>query len=88
MVKYLVLVESKAKKQFKKIPKEYQPRVLTALKVLEEEGFSARLDIKKLQGYKTHYRLRVGKLMRIRFELLTEQRIVVYSISTREKAYE
>ena len=88
MAKYLVLVESKAKKQFKKMPKEHQTRILAALKVLEDEGFSSRLDIKKLRGYKTHYRLRTGKVLRIRFELLSEQRIVVYSISTREKAYE
>jgi mRNA-degrading endonuclease RelE of RelBE toxin-antitoxin system len=86
--KYLVFVESKAKKQFKKMPKEHQTRILVALKTLEDEGFSTRLDIKKLQGYKTHYRLRVGKTIRIRFELSTEHRLIVYSISTREKAYE
>jgi mRNA interferase RelE/StbE len=85
--RYLVFVESKAKKQFKKIPREHQTRILAALKTLEDEGFSSRLDIKKLQGYKNHYRLRVGKMIRIRFELSIEQRIVIYSISTREKAY-
>ncbi len=88
MPKYLVFVESKARKQFKKMPKEHQTRILTALKTLEDEGFSSRLDIKKMQGYKNHYRLRVGKIIRIRFELSIEQKIVIYSISTREKAYE
>jgi len=86
--KYLVFVESKAKKQIKKMPKEHQTRILSSLKTLEDEGFSARLDIKKLQGYKNHYRIRVGKIVRIRFELSADQTIVVYSISTREKAYE
>jgi mRNA-degrading endonuclease RelE of RelBE toxin-antitoxin system len=86
--KYTVLVESKAKKQFKKMPKEQQTRILTALTTLEAEGLSKKLDIKKLQGYQHHYRIRAGKLVRIRFELSTEQTIIVYSISTREKAYE
>jgi len=86
--KHLVFVESKAKKQFRKMPKENQARILTALKTLEDEGLSVKLDIKKLRGYKNHYRIRIGKIVRILFELESNQTIVVYSISTREKAYE
>ena len=88
MPRYTVLVESKAKKQFKKMVKDQQARILTALTTLEAEGLSNKLDIKKLQGYQYHYRVRVGKLIRIRFELSANRTIVVYSISTREKAYE
>ncbi|MBE3116551.1 type II toxin-antitoxin system RelE/ParE family toxin [Candidatus Bathyarchaeota archaeon] len=87
MPKYTVLVESKAKKQFKKMPKDHQTRILTALTTLEAEGLSNKLDIKKLQGYQHHYRIRVGKLVRILFELSANRTIIVYSISTREKAY-
>ena len=61
MPKHLVFVESKAKKQFKKLPKENQTRIIEALKTLENDRFSARLDIKKLQGYQSHYRIRVAK---------------------------
>jgi mRNA interferase RelE/StbE len=86
--KYTVLIEAKAKKQFKRIPEEHQRRILGALTILETEGLSNKLDIKKLQGYQHHYRIRVGKLFRIRFELAENRTIVVYSISTREKAYE
>jgi mRNA interferase RelE/StbE len=86
--KYLVFVEGKAKKQFKKFPKEDQNRIIVALKTLENEGLSTRLDIKKLRGYQNHYRIRVGKIIRILFELSMDQTIVVYSISTREKAHE
>lgn len=88
MPKYTVFVEGKAKKQFKKMPKEHQTRILAALTTLEAEGLSNKLDIKKLQGYQHHYRIRVGKLIRIRFELQENRTIIVYSISTREKAYE
>jgi len=86
--KYTVLVESKAKKQLKKMPKDQQTRILAALTTLEAEGLSNKLDIKKLQGYQYHYRIRVGKLIRILFELSANRTIIVYSISTREKAYE
>jgi mRNA interferase RelE/StbE len=34
-------------------------RIIEKLKVVEK-GFSPLLDIKKLKGYKNHYRLRVG----------------------------
>jgi mRNA interferase RelE/StbE len=85
---YTVLIEGKAKKQFKKMPKEQQTRILNTLTTLEAEGLSNKLDIKKLRGYQQHYRIRVGKLVRIRFELSTDRTIIVYSISTREKAYE
>ncbi len=88
MPKYMVLIESKAKKQFKKMTKDQQTRVFTALTTLETEGLSNKLDIKKLRGYQQHYRIRVGRLVRIRFELSSDRAIIVYSISTREKAYE
>jgi mRNA-degrading endonuclease RelE of RelBE toxin-antitoxin system len=86
--KYTVLIEGSAKKQFKKMPKDHQRRILAALATLEAEGLSKKLDIKKLQGYHYHYRIRVGKLIRILFELSENRTIIVYSISTREKAYE
>jgi mRNA-degrading endonuclease RelE of RelBE toxin-antitoxin system len=57
------------------------------LKKLEEEGLSARIDIKRLRGYRRHYRVRLGNY-RIRFELSADQTIVFYSISQRESAYE
>jgi mRNA interferase RelE/StbE len=88
LAKYTVLLESKAKKQFKKMTKDQQTRILSALTTLESEGLSNKLDIKKLKGYQYHYRIRVGKLVRILFELSLERTIIVYFISTREKAYD
>jgi mRNA-degrading endonuclease RelE of RelBE toxin-antitoxin system len=69
------------------MPKDQQKRILAALNTLETEGLTNKLDIKKLQGYVGHFRIRVGKLVRIRFELSADRTIIVYSISTREKAY-
>jgi len=83
----LVFVEAKAQKQLRKVPKSDQERIIEVLNTLENEGLSARIDIKRLRGYQRHYRIRSGDY-RIRFELSADQTIVVYSISQREKAYE
>jgi mRNA-degrading endonuclease RelE of RelBE toxin-antitoxin system len=88
LAKFAVVVERKAKKQFKRMPKEQQKRILAALAILEAEGLSNKLDIKKLRGFMGHYRIRVGRLVRILFELAEDRSVIVYSISTREKAYE
>jgi len=87
LTKHPVFVERKAQKQLKNAPKDDQQRILAVLKDLEDEGLVARLDIKKLRGYKQHFRIRLGDY-RIRFELSPDRTIVVYSISQREKAYE
>ena len=87
MTKHLVYVEGKAQRQFKRVPAIDQARILDALGTLEKEGLLARLDIKKLKGFQRHYRVRVGDY-RIRFEFSADLTIVVYSISSREKAYE
>jgi mRNA interferase RelE/StbE len=87
LTKHSVFLEAKAQKQLKKVPVRDQTRLIEVLNTLEKEGLSARLDIKMLRGYQRHFRIRLGNY-RLRFELSTDQTIVVYSISQREKAYE
>jgi len=84
--RYRVLVEKKAFGQLGKIGKDARNRMIEALHILRGEGFSARLDIKKLRGYRKQYRLRVGKY-RILFELRAEKTLVVYAILPRKAAY-
>lgn len=86
MPKYLVFVERKAQKQLEKLPKDAHKRMVEALHTLQGEGFSIKLDIKKLQGYRNHYRVRIGKY-RILFELLTDKTVVVYAMLPRAEAY-
>ena len=54
--------------------------------MLRDEGFSRKLDIVKLRGYKNNYRLRVGRY-RVLFELEAERTIIVYAVLPRKKAY-
>jgi len=55
-----IMIEKKALKQLQQLDDKTRIRVIEALKILENEGFSRRLDIRKLRGYPNHYRLRVG----------------------------
>ncbi len=86
MPKYCIFLEKKVSKQLEKFDKNTRDRIVEALHVLRDEGFSRRLDIVKLRGYRNHYRLRVGKL-RILFELERERTIIVHAVLPRETAY-
>jgi mRNA interferase RelE/StbE len=55
--------------------------------VLRDYGFTPRLDIKKLKGYRNHYRLRVGEY-RVLFELEKPDKIIIYAILPRKQAYQ
>jgi len=84
--KYRVLLERKAFRQLEKLSEDTRNRILEALHILRDEGFSRRLDITKLRGYKNQYRLRIGKY-RILFELRPQRTVVVYAILPRKVAY-
>jgi len=86
MEKYYIFLTKKVVKELKKLPKREKKRILDNLKLLRDFGFTSKLDIKKLKGYKDSYRLRIGKY-RILFELEKPNTIIVYSILHRRKAY-
>jgi len=84
--RYQVFLEKKAVKQLEKLDKNMHGRIIEVLHILRDEGFSRRLDIAKLRGYKNQYRLRIGKY-RILFELRPERTIVIHAILPRKAAY-
>lgn len=81
-----MFLERKASRQLEKLDKDVRDRIVKALHVLRDEGFSRKLNIVKLRGYKNNYRLRVGRY-RILFELEAERTIIVYAVLPRKKAY-
>jgi len=83
-MRFRVFIEKKAHKQLEKFDEETREYILNKVRELKQ-GFSSRLDIKKLRGYKNHYRLRVGDY-RILFEM-ENYKIIIYAILPREKAY-
>ena len=86
MQRYRIFLERKAFKQLEKLSEDTRGRIVEALHVLRDEGFSRRLDITKLRGYKNQYRLRIGKY-RILFELRPQRTMVIYAILPRKVAY-
>jgi mRNA interferase RelE/StbE len=82
---FKVFLEKKVEKKLKEIENKSRKLVLKRLKILEK-GFARELDIKKLKGFKNHYRLRVGKF-RILFYLAGDK-IIIYRIAPREVVYE
>ncbi len=81
---FKVFIEKKASKQIEGLGGDIKNRVIGALNELEE-GFSARLDVKKLKGTKNHYRIRVGDY-RILF-VLESNITYVYDVSHRRNVY-
>jgi len=83
---YRVLLERRAQRQLDKLDEDTRSRILEALRILRENGFSSRLDLRKLKGYRDHYRLRVGRY-RVLFELQPERTAIIYAILPRRRAY-
>jgi len=86
MTRYDVNITRKALKELNKLDPYTRNRILEALIILRDYGFTSRLDIKKLRGYKSHYRIRVGEY-RILFELEKPRKIIVYAILPRKEVY-
>ena len=86
MPRYRVLLEGRARRQLDRLDGDTRSRILEALRILRENGFSSRLDLRKLKGYRDHYRLRVGRY-RVLFELQPEKTAIIYAILPRRRAY-
>ncbi|MCE4615398.1 MAG: type II toxin-antitoxin system RelE/ParE family toxin [Desulfurococcales archaeon] len=86
MTRYTVNLTKKALKHLRELDEPIRNRILEALVTLQDYGFTGRLDIKKLRGYRNHYRIRIGEY-RVLFELEKPNTITVYAIILRKKAY-
>jgi mRNA interferase RelE/StbE len=82
-----ILISSKAQKQLKGLPKEVQDRIKEDFIQLRDGDITSSLGIKKLRGFKNHYRLRVGNY-RVRFEVENSDKIKIYWVGKRSKAYD
>ena len=52
MERFRIFLEKSAFKQIEKLSEDTRNRITEALHTLRDEGFSRRLDIKKLRGYR------------------------------------
>jgi mRNA interferase RelE/StbE len=84
-MKYRLFIEKKAQKQLDNLNLSVKENLKENILKLKG-GFLPELDIKKLKGYKNHYRLRIGKY-RILFELQEGPSVMVHAILPRKNAY-
>lgn len=80
---YRLFISEEARDQLRALSHELRKQIGYRLQLLQEE-FSG--DIKKLEGQRSHYRLRVGN-HRILFRLSGDN-IEVYAVKQRKDAYE
>jgi len=80
---YKVFLRRKAIRSLKNLPSDVKDRVKQAL--LQLEDFPKNLDVLKIKGTRSKYRIRVGKY-RIIIELQRDT-IIVIDILPRKRAY-
>lgn len=81
-MKYEIEIKQDAKVALRKAPEEVRRQIGYRLHLLQQD-FSG--DVKKLEGSRNEYRLRVGNY-RVLFELVGK-RIVVYTLGQRKDIY-
>jgi mRNA interferase RelE/StbE len=87
--KYQIVLSKKALKFLDSLDGKTRQRLIGHLDLLADFGFYDKsLDLRKLEGEKNYYRLRIGKI-RIIFMLdKPTQTILIRKIAYREAAYE
>jgi mRNA-degrading endonuclease RelE of RelBE toxin-antitoxin system len=79
-----VIVRKDVYRKMQRFPQEAQEAVLKAIGLLQHYPVE-RLDIKKLEGAKNIFRLRIGKY-RLLF-ILTQDKIIVFDADVRGRIY-
>lgn len=74
-----------AEREIKKLTKERQKDVFAALRRLQDG--SETLEIEKIKGHPSFFRIKAGSEMRVIYHPLTANRMVVLVIRDRKEAY-
>ena len=84
---YKLQFRKSALKQITHLSKTDQKRIYLAFQKLEKDLFSKNLDIKKLRGTKTSYRLRVGNVRAIFIPSPRIKKIFIWEVGYRGNVY-
>lgn len=85
MMSVEVIFAPAAEREIKKLTKERQQDVLAALRRLRDG--SETLEIEKIKGHPSFFRLKAGSEMRVIYHPLQPNRVVVLVIRDRKEAY-
>jgi len=84
-----VYFSNKARKQFRNLELSFKQNVSIAVKLLALEPFpSKQYDIKKIQGIKDCYRIRLGRFRLIYNVNTSAKEILIIKIEKRESVYD
>ena len=84
---YKIEIKKSAKKEFDRLPAMVRRRVIEALQFLSQNPYSELLQVKKLKGVDSVYRIRIGDY-RILYEIENDRLIViVIKIGHRSEVY-
>ncbi|MCM3634241.1 type II toxin-antitoxin system RelE family toxin [Paenibacillus camelliae] len=73
---YAVKFHKDAIKSLQRLDKPTRNRILDHINILSDNPKHPELDIKKMQGFNNHYRLRVGSF-RVVYSIFNDQLIIV-----------
>ena len=82
-MRYELFISEEAKEQLRELPEDIRRNIGNRLQLLQENLTG---DVKKLEGQRSHYRLRVGT-HRVLFRL-DRANIEIYAVKQRKDAYE
>ncbi len=86
---YRVEIHRKAEKEIKELPKKIMDRVIELMVKLQKVPYPFReYDLRKLQGFKDVYRIRIGEY-RVTYRVNDEnKKITILEVKIRGKAYD
>lgn len=85
MILVQLIFSPAAEREIKKLPKDRQKDVFDALKKLRDG--SETLEIEKIKGHPSFFRIKAGKDMRVIYHPLNATRTVILVIRDRKEAY-
>ena len=83
---YRIEFVSSAEKEFKRLPRDIQERLLKVFKILEIDPYSEILKIRKIQGRDELFRIRKGAY-RLIYSMELSSKIVIIRIRHRKDVY-
>ena len=86
-MKYLVNFFSSAAKEFQKLPKDIQKKVLHVVDMLRIDPYSEILKIRKLKGGHDLFRIRIGNY-RLLYKVESPSSLLIVKIRHRKDVYD
>ncbi len=86
---FAIKIKRKALRKLEKLNQKQKRNIETIILILKNDPIPfKKVDVCKLQGYESTYRIRIGNLRIVYQVFWNEKTILIHYIGTREKVYE